>query len=238
MFFNIKYILKSYFYFLRYPLGDKYEDKGVSATPYIFVYVLIWILSMMLFLFGSWLLAVFDLELIRQPRNPIDVSLSRTIIVGMLFAPIVEELTYRYSLGKYSKNRLIIALIASYLGTTFFMQEINFSLNRTIIWACVILFFLLIRNNVKIQSFIGRYWNKYLIVLIYLSSAYFAMCHFIHPIVGTNWIFMSVAVFPHFVGALYYSFLRIKKGFLWCVLFHLAHNTLLWLPALLVSSLL
>jgi hypothetical protein len=163
------------------------------------------------------------------------------IFIGVIFAPIFEELFLRYPL-KYTKNSLIVGFI-SFLIVKFFttitamnsIREMSFNLDIYEIFyyiAIGLLIFVATRFQ-TINNFLSKFWNKYLIIIVYVFAAYFAYNHFSLPIVGVNWLWLPIFVLPQFFTALYLSYIRLQVKFSYCIFLHMILNAVAFLPAIL-----
>jgi hypothetical protein len=170
-------------------------------------------------------------------------------IVGVFIAPFFEELSCRYPL-KYNKNALFIAFLAYIIivfctsisamdrisnMTDFSFKNFNFESQviRSFLWSIIyaLLIFVATRFN-KINKILSKFWDKYLIVVVYISAAYFAYLHFPLPKTGINWVWLPVLVAPQFFSALYFSYIRLRVKFSYCVFLHMILNGVALFPDL------
>jgi hypothetical protein len=173
------------------------------------------------------------------PRTlaPIDQTTLRFVLLGSFIAPIIEEFIFRYPL-RYSKNSLLISVLAFTLSAQFFNQvaisSFTFDIQRLLIILSIAVFVFILTRFDKINSILKKIWQHYLIIILYISAIIFAQAHFALPKEGFNLVLLPFIVFPQFVFALYMSYLRLRVDFKYNVFFHIGHNaSLLLVPWLL-----
>ena len=239
----IKCIFVDFYFFLKHR-SIKCENK-FNFFYYFIVYVLIMIAAGIFRIGIPIIYTFFDVPMIQNvvSKNEIKpISFCWTLLFGVIIAPIIEELCFRYPL-KYSKNNLSIGII--FFAISVFvtnLKTVNKLLNSTsftlnpMFWVFIsiaLLFYIITRFNL-INNIISKFWNKYLIVIIYVLSAYFALLHFPLPKTGINWVWVPVLVAPQFFMALYFSFIRLRVKFIYCVFLHMIINGIAILPQIFI----
>lgn len=238
----IKYIIKDFYLFLKHPIKD--QNKKIGFLYYLLVFGLITIVSHILRIGIPLLFSIFDVPVIYNAPSAEQIkpmSFCWMFLFGAILAPLFEELSFRYPL-KYSRNSLFIASVSFIIAIYFTGQyaankllqttDFNFSkLNHELLWctALAILIFIITRFN-KINKLLFRFWDKYLIIIIYLSAVYFAYIHFPLPKSGINWLWLPILVVPQFFMALYFSYIRLRVSFRYCIFLHMILNGVVLLP--------
>jgi hypothetical protein len=174
-------------------------------------------------------------------KEPLTKSLLSPVwlfLFATIIAPFFEEFTFRYPLN-YKKNSLFIGFLA-FIIIAFFTNQQSASellyeskiMHPQLLWwhiAFALLIFVATRFD-KINKFLSQIWNKYLIVIVYVLSTYFAYMHFLLPLSGINWIWLPVSVVPQFFSALYFSYLRLRVKFSYCIFLHMIFNGIAFAP--------
>jgi hypothetical protein len=229
---NIKYIVKDFWSFLKHPTSE--SCKRLGFFYYLIVFVLLMIAAGILRIGIPILFAIIDLPgIIYDPIQVIKPIPEKWFFLFAVFiAPAVEELSFRYPL-KYKKNSLFIGFV-SFTVYCFFtnLQAIGSLFNEAkilyaeLLWWHIVFALLIfaVTRFEKINRFLSKFWDKYLIVIVYLFSAYFAYLHFPFPKTGINWIWLPVMVLSQFFSALYFSYIRLRVKFLYCIFLHMILN--------------
>jgi|GEM_PF-3725976 len=238
---NIKFIIIDFLNFLRNPTGS--GNKKVNFLYYVFVYFLVYFFSMCLYVGIIILYNVIAVpcDLVKEHLQPINNSLF--VIFGVVLAPIIEELSFRYPL-KYTKNALFIGL-SFFTISAFFTNQTTISSHHNISYFAhkltnphflyflfAILLICIVTRFEKVNVFLSNIWDKYLIFIIYLLAAYFAYLHFELPQTAKNLIWIPPLVLPYFVSALYFSYIRLKLNLRYSILLHMIGNLIFFILTL------
>ena len=242
---KIKYVIQEFWSFLKYPhientnkVGFFYYLIGLGIVEIVAAILSVGIL----FLFGT-----IDLPVIQHDTSghlePIPYMWS--FLFAVLITPFVEELSFRYPL-KYKKNSLFIAFSVLFIISSFTNNyairckilniPIDFDYREFVfrlLWyiAFILLIFVVTRFD-KVNKILSKFWDRYLIVIIYVLAGYFAYLHFSLPQTGINWIWLPAMVLPQFFSALYFSYIRLKVKFSYCVFLHMILNGVALFPGL------
>lgn len=223
---EIKSIWNSFFYFLTHADSLKEKEGKRKIISYILVFIIIEILSIIFQIFSLSALTFLDIPVTSRESN-LNTPLLLTYFVSILIVPVLEEASFRYPL-KHAQNNLWVALLA-YFAMLFFsttaLSDFSFRITQkqVIVLFLVIFVFLLTRSK-TINHYIKYFWDKFPLLIVYLFSAYFAYSHFALPVQGSNLIYLPFVIFPQFAFALYLSYIRLKVGFWYAVLFHFGDN--------------
>ena len=232
---NIKFVIIDFIDFLQSPTNT--ENKRVNFLYYFFVYFFVYFSSMCLYLGIVILYNVIDVPYDPVVSNSQPLILSSIIffIFGVILAPIIEELSFRYPL-KYTQNALSIGLIfftisafftnqtviSGHHNMSFFIQRLMNPNFLRFLLAILLIYF--VTRFEKVNVFLSNIWDKYLTVIIYLLAAYFAYEHFPMPKTAKNLIWIPPLILPYFISALYFSYIRLKFNLLYCILLHTIGN--------------
>jgi len=154
------------------------------------------------------------------------------ISLGVILAPVLEELAFRMVL-KFSPFRFSISLsFLCFFLISFFLSVFNFQISGVIYLIIIILNFSLVgcvlgfvlKEFVNNQRIINFYRRNFALIF-YSSALVFATIHI------TNygnferiWFILPILVAPQFVGGVLMGFVRMKYGLRWAVFQHMAYN--------------
>jgi hypothetical protein len=170
------------------------------------------------------------------------------ILLGGIYAPLTEELTFRLGL-KYSPFRLSISitlLLSMMLQLLDFYKIVNYTwlfeyihldnpllqgfvtLTMALFFGIVVGFFFKIP---AINAKVSNLHTTYFIFIFYLSAILFGIIHasnydglteiwYLIPILGLPQIFIGVIL----------GYVRVNYGMIWSIILHSIHNTLAILP--------
>lgn len=230
-----KSVLDSFFVFLLHPNGQK--EKKRSFISYVISFIIVSLFALLFQILILFLLTQLGFSSIAKD-GPMPTTSFQIIFIGMLIAPIFEELIFRYPL-KYTQNGLFIGLLSLSIMNLLTRNSLNnlsipIIIKSGIVFLIAIVLYFLTRNK-KINTLFQKFWEHRLAIIVYVFSIYFAIGHFGLPFQGANWLFLPFVVFPSFVFALYQSFLRLKIGFNYCVFIHIGYNFTIGLPLIFES---
>lgn len=166
-------------------------------------------------------------------NSPLWVS----FIMAAVFAPIGEELIFRFPL-KY--REWVIHVLAGGLmvlggGKTFFLESITIKI------AClafiIVLAVLYSIFNKKIIAFTALLWSNKFPVVFYVFTFVFAVVHLEnYPFSLAVVLLFPLLVLPQFVIGTFLGYIRIKLGIAWSMAFHGIHNGFFVLMFVLASA--
>lgn len=165
------------------------------------------------------LFKLFNLSHIQlNPENPIKV-----ILIGIVFAPIFEEIFFR-SLLKYTKRNIILFLSSVIILIVYaiFKSKIEIAAFLSTIFI-IILSLSLFLNRDSIEQFISSKFKFF----FYTSALFFGLVHSsnftgnIYAIVAFSLILGG----PQIVLGLILGFIRMNYGLIYSILFHILVNT-------------
>lgn len=151
------------------------------------------------------------------------LSSLRTILIGIIFAPILEEIFFR-SLLKFTKRSIILFLITVIVLIIYaaFRSKIEFVSFLSVVFIgilCLLLFF----NRNKIELFISSKFNYF----FYGSAIFFGLVH-ASNFTGNSYVILAFSLIlggPQIVLGLILGFIRMNYGLIYSILFHMIINT-------------
>jgi hypothetical protein len=199
----------------------------------------IFIMLVFVFLTNVWLPNLETVEVATRPK----VSLSFMISTLFIIAPLLEEMTFRWSIGYFDASRvsLSLSLFSGYcFAIILYLTNPQLELYwyyAVIIIVAVPIFFPLFWLAGKRSQTMQKFWNRHLFEIIYLSAVLFSIAHLV---TSKSWSSVSHSLSSFvvlFVLALVASFIKVRFGLIYCVLFHIAMNLPSALKLILMQSL-
>jgi hypothetical protein len=154
------------------------------------------------------------------------------LLAILLIGPLVEELTFRLPLI-YSKLNICIflSLLFSIIFKCFYQLDFpqTFPGSKTILGGLIIFpfLYLIFFSSQKVSNFVQLFYKKWNVFIFYVFVFAFAIFHL------TNFKSLTIASLPlafftattdKLVGGFTLSFLRIKYGIIYSIIFHCLHN--------------
>lgn len=160
------------------------------------------------------------LKLTGISRPPLDLSLYKKVLLGIILAPIYEEVLMRLLLV-FNRRNIAIFITCCAVFFVYFLIKSNpkFLIYSTLIVAISIT---CIYHN-QCLSFINNNYK----IFFYLSAIVFGLLHVFNftGINGYNLIFTPLLVLPQIFMGLILGYLRVNYGFKYGILFHAIVNT-------------
>jgi len=239
-------LLQQFASFVRRPDYDVARERG-GARAKAWALFRLWSLTMVvsmvlaLVIFIALSITGIDMgehmitELIEE--QPIYVF----IFMAFIWAPIVEELTFRagmkYSRRAYACSAGLMLTMAVFLlfdfigiGAGLLSYAIMAVLFATLIWvplrACV--------KEGALEAFYRKRFGR----IFYFFTAMFAVIHlFNYADFRELWFIAPLLIAPQFFAGIYLGFARMKYGLRWAIFGHFMHNAALIIPASAMLSL-
>lgn len=225
-------ILSQFWLFLR---GHDFE-KNQAGNPYLTLVKLSVIntliaitVVMAMFMIFSLIDFVTGLDLKESTKNSVLNSYSQIdfFLIGVLLAPTLEELCFRFSL-KPSQISISISIglfLGAYLSKwIFFGWSIPTHLMLSIGIASLVYFFLRVRNFEPSLS------PKKLIFFCYFSSLVFGLIHLRNQ-KDIEWyeiVFSPIITMPQIALGLFLSYARLRFGLQYSIAVHILNNFLVF----------
>ena len=164
-------------------------------------------------------IGLITLKLTGFSRLPLDLTLYKKILLGIIFAPIYEEVLMRLLLV-FSRKNLVILISCCAAFLIYFCIK---SSPKMLIFS----FLLIITSIVYLYhhqcfSFINNHYS----IFFYLSAILFGLLHIFNfvGINGYNLIFTPLLVLPQIFLGLILVYIRVNYGFKYVVLLHAIVN--------------
>lgn len=234
-------LISSLIKFIKYPEYD-YQEMPFSSKLKVLggVYVINLIVT-------GFLLAVLSFTDSLLPEDTMknhevakmfnDSPLWVSFIMAAVFAPIGEELIFRFPLQyrKWVTHVLAGGLLVLAGFKTFFLENITIKIIcLALIMALAVLYSIF---NKKAASFTAYLWNNKFPVVFYVFTFVFAVVHLDnYPFSWTVVLLFPLLVLPQFVIGTFLGYIRIKLGIVWSMAFHGIHNGFFVLMFVLASA--
>jgi len=199
------------------------RPKFTSFIGLLFVYIGSLIpIAILIFLLSK----IFGIEHLK----PNSISPLKTIMIGILLAPIYEEIFFR-SLLRFTKKNLILFILTTIalIIVAVFRSKILIGIILSVILFFVFYSLFFFKRD-KIELFISSKFRY----LFYASALFFGLIHAanftgnIYVIIGFSLILGG----PQIVLGLILGFIRMNYGLIYSILFHMMVNTALLLTLL------
>ena len=171
-------------------------------------------------------------------------EIERSIIYTILVLGVIkEELKYRLLLTKFNINFFFFSLSLFITDIIFlFFRDFKFSFfdNLAVIinyylclFLCAFILFLIVRRLFEKFFFkIEKIFKKYTLIILLGSVLSFSLWHVFFTDQTNTYSFLTVFLI-HTINAVFYSYVRIKFGIIYSILFHLGYNLFIYYPLLL-----
>jgi uncharacterized protein len=171
-----------------------------------------------------------------HPQNPFADQIPALIFfVGVLGAPIYEELVFRGWL-RLTKSRWSIAICFALFGSLVSLILGSLNLISWILPASILLGVLSIASIVNRDKTVD-FFNTHFRILYYGSLVLFAAAHLSnYPDISRYWYLAPLVVIPYLIGAIALSYIRMKFGLFFSIIFHFTNNLLSFAAGSLVLS--
>lgn len=219
----VKFIYKTlleFYCFLKNPhdnlvfLETSTKKKIYEILIYSTISILI-ILLLILFLYFSNLIQFFPATKIS------DLTDMENLFLGVIFAPILEEIRFRLFLKK--NIFYVFIFIAFWLLS---LDKLPTYLAYTLGVIIVVLIIFILLYWVKVDNLLTILYRKYFPYIFYFSAIIFALFHLnnFKTLAIPIWI-IPLLVLPQFIMGLVFGYIRIKNGLLWSILTHSLYNS-------------
>ena len=223
----------SLFNFFKNPTPNTVGHKKLVYKLY--VYITGFLLCMIGIVISVYIKKIFGLYFDVTKLNKISYELSlHNFLLVVLIAPILEELGFRLFLKP--KKRVFIPIsftIIIYLILFLPYQYINIYIEVII---TVILFFIVYYFEPELLKLI----KKHYVFILYFTALIFSLLHLnASNFESFNEIYaIPVVLFPYFIYALSFSYVRMKAGIEFSILLHISINGFAYFMKYLMSLIL
>lgn len=150
-----------------------------------------------------------------------------TLFLSIIFIiPIIEELIFRLHLLTQKQNIKIsvITFIVYLTAQIVYTSKSTFAISMISSLGLVLLIGYIVFQK-RINDGIKEVWKNKFRSVFYITALVFGCIHIInHKLSVTNLIFAPLIVAPQIILGLNAGYLRVKSGFKWGLLLHIAHN--------------
>lgn len=225
-------LFRDLFFFIKNPSLEEQTEKSTRRKIYdtigLFIVKMICMIPVILFF-----------ALIYDPENVQKASMSERfsplvmLLVGGFILPLVEEVAFRLSLRfKPLYLSLSLFVFVYYLLTKMVFDtkisaiDDSFVLRAGISVGFGLLLFPLF-NYRTIKAKLYQFWQSNFRWIYYLTSLVFAWIHLAkYEIILLNVLLLPILTLPQLMSALINGYTRVKFGFQYPLLFHMANNVI------------
>jgi len=150
------------------------------------------------------------------------ISSTETLMYTSVFAPILEELSFRLPL-RFSKWNLVVAV----MGLSFIFSRVGFELGwmTSFFIALVIAVLVLSWATYKKLQRMRLFWLNHKRLVFYSLLLTFSFLHLKnYNITLELLLFSPIIILPRFLGGLLFSYLRLSSGIFLAICFHAFNN--------------
>ena len=181
-------------------------------------------ISIGLIFFLNWL-EVFEMPINLNRTRLESFSKLEILLLTSIYAPILEELTFRLPL-KFSKRNLTIASIGISLTFCRVLAELKYEYSLTLSIGIGIAVYLIL--NKRILKKTSEFWSKNKLLIFYASLMTFSFLHLKNYELTTELLLFSpIFILPRVLGGLIFSYVRLNYGIILAILFHSFNNGIL-----------
>jgi len=229
----IKQSIKDFASFVISPKMPSHSDASFNQK--LSTSIILFILKFAFSVLVAGLIGLFY-----EPKNLTDQSLSERfepllyLIVGGMLLPCYEEIFFRLSLkfkpiylalsafclGYYVCTKFVYGTRLTMLDDTFYVRIATGIFIGTV---C----FIILRNK-RLLEYFRNTWTQKFSVIYYLSVIIFAWLHvFNFELTPVNILLTPILTLPQLFSGLVMGYIRIKFGFIYPLVFHMATNSVL-----------
>ncbi|MEO1136935.1 MAG: hypothetical protein AAFW68_10075 [Pseudomonadota bacterium] len=231
--------LKSVGGFLFRPRYDWPEETAASALialfPLLILKMFFAILAVLSFYVFEALGVVAPLE---NAIGNLDWPNWQLILVGGLIVPFIEESAYRAHFrmkawtGSLSAAAITYLVISAFTEGTRGLREGLYDETAPMRFAAAIgagVIVYAILNAKPLLNALALVWRKGFTFIFWISIVYFGYSH-LERYTNFSWeehgIFVPLIILPQIIAAVFYTYTRMRYGFLWAVILHGMNNAL------------
>jgi len=174
--------------------------------------------------------------------KPIDISLINLWFANLLIIPVLEEVAFRLSLKLNIINLSLSVSVISFIVVSYVLRIdiINFNQNLLLRLAVALMGFvttyLLLRNK-RIFENITKVWKNSYKLIFYLFLFLFVIRHIdSYELNVITLLFLPMLLTPQLVSGIFLSFVRIRLGFIYSIVFHMFINVFSSLPQIIIYA--
>ena len=150
------------------------------------------------------------------------ISSTETLLYTSVFAPILEELSFRLPL-RFSKWNLIVAV----MGLSFIFSRVGLELAWMTSFFIALVFAVLVlswASYTKLER-LSSFWAHHKRLLFYSLLLIFSFLHLKNYNLSLElFLFSPIVILPRFLGGLLFSYIRLSSGILLAIGVHAFNN--------------
>lgn len=236
---NVLFYVKDFFYFIKNPYSVKQYEK-INMKNIFFLFLIFFTFTILLQLiidFSTNLLLYYDVISLPIHRGDGKRDFFHFFIVPCVIGVVFEESIYRLPL-KFSSFNISVSILIMWIdfplnhfliSTNKHFSDIS-NIKLIIIKVLIIISIGFILNQKKIRCILQNFWTNYFKWIFYSFSLFFGLLHITNYILTLSLVLLSPLIcFGSIFSGLVFSFLRVKYGFIYCLLFHFLYNSILYL---------
>lgn len=225
-------------YFIKSPKAFNILQNILQVLKCLVVYVMIIIVTTVIMNIGDYIIVKCFyvhsiLDTIRELKSNFNAHLGNmSYLYPLIIAPIAEEIMFRLPLNmKKQSFALSIAFFAYWFSGGKFYHFDYVELGnylRVGLGICIFCFF---RVNFP-QKIIDMIRDKYYHIFFYSLAVCFGIIHVINIPVNSFWLKLAIVIFtlPQIISGILFSYIRVQRGFAWCIILHSLTNFTLFIP--------
>ena len=204
---------------LNYLKNPVYNTRREPRLKYfLFLFFISFLAALLFGIISNIICTQFQIKRIESGN----LTLLKTILLGIILAPISEEILFR-SLLRFKKINLVlfIAVITTFIAIAAYDSKLKSVVVLSIILLAFLSLLLIFHGN-KIESFISSNFKYF----FYATALTFGLLH-IFNYTGNIYLILAfslIIVGPQIVAGFILGFIRMNYGLVYSILFHMAIN--------------
>ena len=162
------------------------------------------------------------------------------VMLNILAFPILEEIAFRLPLKYERLNLCLSVLIISYYIISILLAGDVVDVNNRLIIRIVLsitiaILIYTILGVKKNDQKVGEFWDGHYKMVFYSFLLMFTFRHLDSYMLTISVLFLSpILLLPQFIGGIFFSYARVRFGFMYSVLLHVIINTIAFTPRLIL----
>lgn len=208
--------MQEFFSYLKKPVCYFYNNK-----PQWFDLLTLFLIYLFIAIPLSGLVLLLGITL-NIEHDPINLTLQMKLMIGVILAPVYEEIVFR-SLLKFNNKSIVLFIVTviSFISFYCYRLEITYVVFFSFLLLCISIILFMFPFN-KIRSILSSNFKYF----FYASATIFGLLH-IANFSGDGWLIMAFSFIlcaPQIVLGLVLGYIRMQYGLLYCIIFHMILN--------------
>lgn len=168
--------------------------------------------------------------------KPIDVSLINLWFANLLIIPVLEEIAFRLSLKLSLLNLSLSASVISFMTAGYVLGVDIIDFNQKLLFQIAVAFigfvtaYLFLRNK-KIFENVNKVWRSNFKLIFYFFLFLFVIRHIdMYELNLVTILFLPLLLSPQLISGIFLSFVRMRFGFGYSLIFHVMINLIAFSP--------